>query len=128
MAFPAIPTVAAGRVLTTTQLDTTAARTFPSLSSLTKGSGDLLIALVYAYQTTAAAGSIWSSWGASFTEFADLGGSTNGTFGAAYKWSTGGETGTFTATQAATVNGDAAMILLSIPGPHASTVPEITAI
>lgn len=128
MTFPTIPTTGASRVLTANQLDTTAARTFPSLSSLTKNSGDLLIAIIYAYQTTTAAGSIWSSWGASFTEFADIGGSTNGTFGAAYKWSDGTETGTFTATQAATITGDASMILMSIPGAHLTTPPEASAI
>ena len=42
MAFPSIPT--GGRVLTTNQADTSGTRTFPSLSSLTKNSGDLLIA------------------------------------------------------------------------------------
>jgi hypothetical protein len=128
VAFPTIPTTGASRVLTTTQLNNTSPRTFPDLSSLTKNSGDLLIAIIYCYQSTAAAGSIFSSWGGGFTELADLGGGTNGCLGIAYKWSTGSETGTFTVAQAATITGDAAMILLSIPGAHASTVPEITAL
>lgn len=128
MTFPTIPTTGASTLLTTNQLDSTATRTFPSLSSLTKNAGDLLIAIIYAYQTTTAAGSIWGTWGASFTEFVDIGGSTNGTFGAAYKWSTGSETGTFTVTQAGTITGDASMILMAIPGAHATTPPEATAI
>lgn len=127
MAFPTIP-ASGTTLLTANQLDTTATRTFPSLSSLTKNAGDLLIAIIYAYQTTTAAGSIWGTWGGSFTEFADLGGSTNGTFGAAYKWSTGSETGTFTVTQAGTITGDASMILMAIPGAHATTPPEASAI
>jgi hypothetical protein len=128
MAFPTTPTTGASRLLTTNQLDSSSTRTFPSLTSLTKNSGDLLIAIVYAYQTTTAGGSIWGSWGGSLTEFVDIGGSTNGTFGAAYKWSTGSETGTFTAAQAGTITGDASMILMSIPGAHATSPPEATAI
>lgn len=128
MAFPTIPTVGAGRVLTAIQANTTAARTFPSLSSLTKNAGDVLIAIVAGYQTTAASGSAWGTWGASFTEFADLAVSSNMTIGAAWKVSTGSETGTFTATQAATITGHAAMILMSIPGGHNSSAPEISAI
>lgn len=45
--------------------------------------------------------------------------------GAAYKFSTGSETGTFTVAQAATITGHAAMILLAISGNHASTAPEV---
>jgi hypothetical protein len=45
--------------------------------------------------------------------------------GAAYKWSDGTETGTFTVAQAATITGRASMCLLSIPGAHASTPPEV---
>jgi hypothetical protein len=48
--------------------------------------------------------------------------------GMAYKWSTGSETGTIAVTQAATVTGDAVMFILSIPGAHATTPPEHTAI
>jgi hypothetical protein len=122
MAFPSIPTVAAGRVLTTVQADTSGTRTFPNLSSLTKSSGDLLIAIIAAYQSSVTPA--FSAWGGGFTEFHDSGSSTTMAIGAAYKWSTGSETGTFTVTQAATITGHAAMILLSISGAHASTVPE----
>lgn len=121
MAFPAIPT--GGRILTTVQANTTAARTFPDLSSLTKNAGDLLIAIVVAYQSSAASG-YWGTWGASFTEFLDVGTSTTMTIGAAYKFSSGSETGTFTATQTATVTGHAALILMSISGNHPTTPPE----
>lgn len=124
MAFPTIPTVAAGRVVTGVQANTTATRTFPSLTGLTKNSGDLLIAIIVAYQTSTI-NATFSSWGASFTEFRDSGtGTSVTTIAAAYKWSDGTETGTFTVTQAATVTGHVAMILLSIAGAHASTAPE----
>ena len=125
MTFPTIPTVAAGRVLFTNQADTSGTRTFPSLSGLTKNSGDLLIAIITTYQDSTAA-PIFSSWGGGFTEFSDqqtTAGSTMG-IGCAYKFSTGSETGTFTVTQAATVTGHASMCLLSIPLAHASTIPE----
>lgn len=124
MAFPTIPTVAAGRVLTTNQTDSSGTRTFPSLSSLTKNSGDLLIAIIVAYQTSTGTDAAFSSWGGGFTEFHDSATGTTLAIGAAYKWSTGSETGTFTVTQAATITGDASLILLSIPGAHASTPPE----
>lgn len=129
MTFPTIPTTGASTLLTTNQLDSVATRTFPNLSSLTKTAGDLLLAIIYCYQSTAAAGAIFSSWGASFTELADLGGSTNGCLGVAYKLNaTGTETGTFSVTQAATITGDASMILMSIAGAHTTTPPEITAL
>lgn len=130
MAFPTIPTVAAGRVLTA-NIDGTGTRTFPSLSGLTKNSGDLLIAIIVAYQSSSGAGApggtVFSSWGASFTEFCDQMTTNSSTMaiGAAYKWSDGTETGTFTVTQAATITGGASLILLSIPGAHASTPPEV---
>lgn len=130
MAFPDVPTAAGSRVLTTFQANTTAARTFPSLSSLTKNAGDLLIAIVVAYQSSTGAGapngSVFSSWGASFTEFCDQMTTNSSTMaiGAAYKFSTGSETGTFTATQATTITGHAALILMSISGAHASAPPE----
>lgn len=121
MAFPSVPTVAGGRVLTAVQANTTATRTFPNLSSLTKNAGDLLLAIIVAYQSTAGA---FGTWGASFTEFTDQFTSTTMAIGAAYKWSTGSETGTFSTTQSATITGHAAMILLSIPGAHETTPPE----
>jgi hypothetical protein len=45
------PTVATGRVLTVNQANTTATRTFPDLSGLTKTPGDLLIAICVVYQS-----------------------------------------------------------------------------
>ena len=129
MAFPDIPTAAGSRVLTAVQANTTAARTFPNLSSLTKNAGDLLLAICAVYQSSAAAGSVFSSWGGSFTEFVDVGGTTsNMSIGCAYKNSTGSETGTFTVTQAATITGHAAMILMSISGWDTATPPVATAI
>lgn len=127
--FPTIPTVAGGRVLTT-NIDGTGTRTFPSLTGLTKNAGDLLIAIIVAYQSSSGAGapggSVFSSWGAGFTEFCDQMTTNSSTMaiGAAYKISTGSETGTFTVTQAATITGGASLILLSIPGAHGSTAPE----
>lgn len=131
MAFPTVPTVGGGQVLFTNQADATSPRTFPSLSSLTKNSGDLLIALICAYQSSAGAGApggtVFSSWGGSFTEFCDQMTTNSSTMaiGAAYKWSTGSETGTFTVAQAATITGHASMCLLAIPGAHLSTPPEV---
>lgn len=124
MAFPTIPTTAAGRILTANQLDSTATRTFPNLSGLTKNSGDLLIAIVVGYQSSATANAVWSGWTAGWTEFLDYSTTTGMCIGAAYKWSTGSETGTISVTQAATITGDASMILLSIAGAHATTPPE----
>lgn len=124
MAFPTIPTAGASTLLTNSQADTSGTRNFPSLSSLTKSAGDLLIAIVIVYQASTT-NATFSAWGGSFTEFLDVGtgGSTIG-IGAAYKWSTGSETGAFTVTQAATVTGHAGTILIAIPGAHASTPPE----
>lgn len=123
MAFPTIPTVAGGQVLFQNQTDTSGTRTFPNLSSLTKSSGDLLLAIIVAYNTNITGG-VYSSWGGGFTEFLDLSSAATMNAGAAYKWSDGTETGTFTVTQAATVTGNASMCLLAIPGAHATTPPE----
>lgn len=122
MAFPTIPTTGAGRILTTVQANATSPRTFPSLSSLTKNAGDLLIAIIAAYDSTTA--SPFGTWGGGFTEFRDTtGGTGNMLLGLAYKFSTGSETGTFTVVQAATITGHAAMILMSIPLAHPTEVP-----
>jgi hypothetical protein len=127
VAFPTIPT--GSRILGASQANTTAARSTPNLSGLTKNAGDLLIMIAVAYQTTAASGSAWSSWPAGWTEFVDQsGGGTGMAVGAAYKWSDGTETGVLTVTQAATITGHAAVIVMSIPGAHASTPPEATAL
>lgn len=127
MAFPTIPTVVDGRALTAAQADTSATRTFPDLSSLTKSAGDLLMALIVVYQTSVASPVI-TAWGGGFTEFMNNNGSTtNVSLAGAFKASDGTETGTFTATQRATITGHAAMILLSIPGADTATPPEESA-
>lgn len=120
MAFPAIPTSAGGRILSSLTSTSGTTHTFPNLSSLTKNSGDLLIAII----SRGTADVSFSSWGGGFTEFADLddAGSNAAGFAMAYKWSTGSETGTFTVTSSASCQG--AMVLMSISGAHASTVPE----
>ena len=123
MTFPTIPTVAAGRVLTSTGLTCASGQTFPSLSSLTKNSGDLLIAIVIIYDGNST-NAEFSSWGGGFTEFVDQATTATMGIGAAYKWSDGTETGTFTVTSADTSTNDYATILLSIAGAHASTPPE----
>ena len=69
MAFPTIPTAGAGRVLVANQADTSATRTFPSLTGLTKSAGDLLIAIIYC--TSQSLVCRLFSWGGGFTEFAD---------------------------------------------------------
>ena len=123
MAFPTIPTVGAGRVLTAVQANATSPRTFPSLTSLTKNAGDLLIGLIAAYETSGATPPF--TWGGSFTSFSNTTAGAGITLiGAAYKYSDGTETGTFTVTQAGTITGHAAMILLSIPGSHQTTTPR----
>lgn len=119
-----IPTVAGGRVLTNVQANTTATRTFPSLTGLTKNAGDLLIAICVAYQTSTGTNAAFSGWTAGWTEFHDSATSTTMAIGCAYKFSTGSETGTIAVTQAATITGHAAMIVMAISGAHATTPPE----
>lgn len=121
MTFPDIPTVAGGRVLSTLQANTTTTRTFPDLSSLTKNSGDLLLALGVCYSSSTTPH--WTSWGASFTEFLDSSGSGIINFGCAYKFSNGSETGTFTASAPNSGAGHFVGWLLSIPNAHASEPP-----
>lgn len=124
MAFPVIPTVANGRIVT--GLDTaggSGTKTFPSLTGLTKNQGDLLIAICVIYDGNST-NAEFSSWGASFTEFGDFATTTTMGIGCAYKWSDGTETGTFTVTTADTSTNDTAFILLSIEGAHPSTPPE----
>lgn len=124
MAFPTIPTTGAGRILSTNNATATSPRTFPNQSSLTKNAGDLLVAIIVAYQTSTGTNAAFSSWGGSYTEFHDSATSTTMAIGAAYKWSTGSESGTFTVAQAGTITGHAVCTLISIPGAHASTPPE----
>lgn len=126
MAFPDIPTVGAGRVLTGVQANATSPRTFPNLSSLTKNAGDLLLAIIAVYQSSTVP--CFSSWGGSFTELEDIGTATNMSIGIAYKFSNGTETGTFTVAQGTTITGHAAMILLSISGAHPTTPPSVGSI
>lgn len=124
MTFPTIPTTGDGRVLTTNQLNTTATRTFPAMSGLTKNAGDLFVAVIVAYQTSTGTNAAFSGWTQGFTEFHDSATSTTLAVGAAYLWSDGTETAAPAVTQAGTITGDAAMILLSIPGAHDSSPPE----
>ena len=125
MAFPDIPTVAGGRILFTlnTAGGASGVKTFPNLSSLTKNSGDLLLAIAVIYDGNSNDAE-FSSWGASFTEFGDF--ATTGTIsiGCAYKFSTGSETGTFTVTSADTSTNDSVMILMSVANAHSSSPPE----
>jgi hypothetical protein len=124
--FPTIPT--GGRILSQNQNDTTATRTFPSLSSLTKNSGDLLVAIIVAYERSAA-NATFSGWTGSFTERADTdAGVASMAVGIATKTSTGSETGTFAVTQAATVTGHCSLFVMSIPGWDGTTTPEFTAL
>lgn len=123
MAFPTIPTVAAGRVLSSLNTNPAGTHTFPNLSSLTKNSGDLLIAIVIIYDGNST-NAEFSSWGGGFTEFVDQAGTATMGIGCAYKWSTGSETGTFTVVSADTSANDSACFLISIPGAHATTPPE----
>lgn len=123
MTFPTIPTAGANTLLTTNQPTATTTHTFPSLTTLDNAAGDLLIAIIVTYQ----GGSVnaeFSAWGGGFTEFVDQ--SANSTtvqsIGAAYKFSDGTETGTFTVTSVA--SNRSVMFLLSVKGAHASTVPE----
>lgn len=125
--FPTIPTTANGRILSTTQANTTAQRNFPDLSGLTKNAGDLLIAIAVGYQTTSGSGSAYGSWGLGFTELLDnFQSGTSMTIGIAYKWSTGSESGTWAVTQSTTIAGHAGLIVMSIEGAHGSQAPNTT--
>lgn len=127
MAFPTIPGVGNGRINGINQADTSSLRTFPDLSSITRNAGDLFIAIITTYAASGTdATATFSAWGGGFTEFYDNAGTTGAggiAIGAAYKWSDGTETGTFTVFQVP-VAGEASMILLSIPGAHSSSPPE----
>jgi hypothetical protein len=124
VALPTVPTAAASRALAGVQANTTATRATGNLTGLTKNSGDLLIAIFVAYQTSIGTNAAFSGWTAGWTEFADFATSTTMPIGAAYKRSTGSETGTVTATQAATITGHAAWFLLSISVVHPTSNPE----
>ena len=98
--------------------------TFPNLNTLTKSAGDLLIAICVIYDGNSSTGAEFSGWGGGFTEFGDFGTTTTMAIGCAYKWSTGSETGTFTVTTSDASTTDRQMILLAIPGAHATSPPE----
>lgn len=123
MAFPAIPT--GSQILATLNTTGGATKTFPNLSSLTKSSGDLLLAIIVEYDGNST-NAEFSSWGGSFTEVADLASATTMAVGVAWKISTGSETGTFTVTTADTSTNDSIMLLLAIPGAHATSAPEVS--
>lgn len=127
MAFPTIPS--GSQILASYQADTTATRTGPSFSSLTFSAGDLIVAICAAYACPVSNAS-FSGWSHSLAERVDVGNSATPTMaiGIATKIATGSETGAFTVTQAATVVGHAAMILMAIPGAHATTAIEATAL
>jgi len=127
MAFPTIPTVGAGRVITGVQANTTATRTFPSLTGLTKNAGDMLLAIVVAYQTSTGTNAAFSGWTGPFSgvEAHDSATSTTLAMGVSWAVSGGSETGTFAVTQAGTITGHAAFIVLSIPGWHGIEGPTI---
>jgi hypothetical protein len=126
VAFPTVPTVGASQILFTLNTAGGASKTFPSLTTLGQVAGDLLIAIAVLYDGNST-NAEFSSWGASFTEL-PVGGDQAGTatmaIGIAYKFSDGTETGTFTVTTADTSANDSVMILMAIPGAHASTPPE----
>lgn len=126
MAFPTIPTAGANTLLTSNQATATTTHTFPSLTTLAPAAGNLMIAVIVTYQG-GSTNAEFTGWGAGFTEFVDQ--SANSTtiqsIGAAYKFATGSETGTFTVTSVA--SNRSVMFLMEILGAHASTVPEATA-
>lgn len=126
MTFPTIPTAANGRISYNFQLNTQATRTFPALSGITKNAGDLLLAIIVTY--TGATGSVFSGWTQGFTELIAGGLGTNCAIGVAYKWSNGSETAAPQVTQAGTIDGDAEMLIMSIPGAHASQIPSATSV
>lgn len=123
MAFPTIPTVGDGRVLSVLATNPAGTHTSPNLSSLTKNTGDLLIAVVIIYDGNST-NAEFSSWGGGFTEFGDFATTTTMAIGCAYKRSTGSETGTFTVTSADTSANDSCFFLISIPGVHDTLPPE----
>jgi hypothetical protein len=130
MTFPTIPTVGAGRVVGLNQLNTTATLTGPNLNTLTKAPGDLLIAIAGEYQSDAGADAAFTGWaggGLTWTEIRDSTGTAVNRLGVAFaRVVTGSETGTVTVTRSGTLVGDASMIVLCIPGVHATTNPEAT--
>jgi hypothetical protein len=126
MAFPTIPTVASGRILTSVNSDTNPTRISLNLSGLTKNAGDLIVAIVIAYQTSTGTNAAFSSWLGGVTEVADRATSTTMAIGVATKISTGSENTSVSVTQAGTITGHACWIILSIPGAHQTTAVEVS--
>jgi hypothetical protein len=132
MAFPTVPTVASGDLLSSTTAAAGTTHTFPNLSSLRGGAGpqagDLLIAIIVQYQG-GTLNAEYSSWGASFTELRDDATVTalDMAVGIAYKIAAGTESGTFNVTSAHSFI--SAQFLLRIPAGtwHGTTVPEALA-
>lgn len=125
MAFPTIPTSGAGTIVS--QLNTAggATKTFTNiLNGLTKSSGDLLLAICVIYDGNST-NAEFSSWTAGWTEFGDIATTTTMGIGAAYKFSNGAESGNLAVTTADTSANDSAMIVMAIPGAHATSPPEI---
>lgn len=127
MAFPTIPTVAASTLLSATTSSASTTHIFPNLTTLAPASGDLIIAICFAYEgdTTPQ----FSSWGASLTEILDdsLTGTGNGALGVAYKVASGSESGTFTVTSADSWK--SVQFLMRIPAAtwHGTTAPGVQA-
>jgi hypothetical protein len=127
--FPTIPT-APTQVAGLNQLNTTATLTGPNLNTLTKAAGDLLVAIAGEYQSNAGTDAAYTGWaggGLTWTEIQDSTGTAVNRLGVAIaRVVTGSETGTVTVTRSGTLVGDASMIVLVIPGAHATTDPEAT--
>lgn len=130
MAFPTIPTVASGDLLSSTTTTAGTTHTFPSLTSLRGGAGpqagDLLIAVIVQYQG-GTSNAEFSAWGASFTELLDDATVTalDMAIGVAYKIATGSESGTFTVTSAHSFI--SAQFLMRIPAGQWTDVPAVLA-
>jgi hypothetical protein len=128
--FPTVPTVAGGRIAGINQLNTTATLTGPNLNLLTMAPGDLLIAIAGEYQSNAGTDAAYTGWaggGLTWTEIRDSTGTAVNRLGVAYaRVVTGSETGAVTVTRSGTLVGDASMIIMTIPGAHATTAPEAT--
>lgn len=136
MAFPTVPTVASGDLLSTATTTASTTHTFPNLSSLRGGAGpqagDLLVAVCVQYSGTSGGSpnDQFSAWGASFTETRDDETTTanNLAVGVAHKIAAGTESGTFTVTSAFAAR--SVNFLMRIPAAtwHGTTIPEVLAV
>ena len=130
--FPTVPTQADGRIAGINQTNLTATLTGPNLTALTgRAAGDLIIAIAGEYQSNAGTDAAFTGWaggGLTWTEIRDSSGTSNTRLGVAFaRLVTGSESGAVTVTRSGTLVGDASMILLCIPGAHATANPEATA-